>query len=208
MRKSVLVVAAALGAFSLIGGASAASAAAPTPPSYSHGLVGPTSPPSTLETRPGLQAGQLVPASDGSFAFSKSTTTPRTLLGSGEGASSGINAVVSPQWTYAWNFTGDFQASLNSSKFQNVNDAAIHIENVQVSNCTSGYPKIWIQLIRYNFLGVIVWTGANVGFPCGGAYGYSWGAQPTGSYALYFSRSGPAGIDENLKHVTGTAYYG
>lgn len=166
----------------------------------------PVSPPSpgVVEVPPALHVGDKVPSGDGSFSFSRSGVT---TLGARPALAS-VDSIISPQWTYAWNFTADFKASLDSSKFNNVNNAEIKVESVNVTNCTSGYPTINIQLVRVNSVGVVTWHGVNASFPCGGYWNYSWGAQPNAGYQLWFSRSGPTSLDENTKHVTGTAYYG
>lgn len=176
---------------------SAAGASAAIPATDSAPPAGPTVVPSALKV------GDKVPESDGTFTFGGGAAS----LADAASTSLAADGVVSPMYTRTWQFTGDFKASLQSSKFNNSNNGSISIGGVNVTNCTSGYPSINIQLIRVNSLGIITWSGANVNFPCGGSYSYNWGSQPDAGYELYFSRSGPTGIDENTKHVTGTAYY-
>ncbi|WP_213281862.1 hypothetical protein [Cellulomonas hominis] len=152
-----------------------------------------------------LKVGDILPESDGTISVTSGPVGVPV-----NPASASLNAddpIISPLYTRTWAFTGDFKASLQSSKFDNSNNGEIRVGGVNVTNCTSGYGSINIQLIRVNSLNVITWTGSNVNFPCNGSYGYSWGAQPNAGYKLYFSRTGPTGTDENTKHVTGTVYY-
>jgi hypothetical protein len=196
VRKSVGAVAAAVALLLTSAAAAAAAPSTDTPPT-----PGPTVVPSELEV------GDILPESDGTISVTNGLTGA-----SADPASAALNAdadetIISPLYTRTWAFTGDFKASLQSSKFDNSNTGEIRVGGVNVTNCTSGYGSINIQLIRVNTLNVITWTGSNVNFPCNGSYGYSWGSQPNAGYKLYFSRTGPTGTDENTKHVTGTVYY-
>lgn len=125
-------------------------------------------------------------------------TGPRTASGMT------VQDVVSPQARFERWFSGEFQASLSGAKWYH-NGGDIYA-SIDAKNCTSGYPNIRVSLVQTH-AGVI--TGSwPVSWACAGGFlGYNWGSKVNATYHLYFSRTGPPGIDENVKRVEGWVNY-
>lgn len=53
---------------------------------------------------------------------------------------------IAPLFNRTWSFEGDFKASLTSSSFSNTARGDIKVTLREVSNCTSGFSKIYVTL--------------------------------------------------------------
>ena len=103
-------------------------------------------------------------------------------------------------------FDGTFKASLRSKDFSQFSDQKITVK-IKPTNCTSGYPTITVKLYNVTILTNTWQVGATKSVPCNALSTISWSSPGRGGYQLQFDRTGPAGKDENSKHVTGTISY-
>ncbi|MGW6128884.1 hypothetical protein ACWFNE_02530 [Cellulomonas sp. NPDC055163] len=109
-------------------------------------------------------------------------------------------------YTRTWSYSGEFRASLSTSSFNNTAVGEIKI-TVSPGNCTSGFNSIKFKLLKQNSATIFVDYGTQKTVTCNTTATYTYPSAPTGSYKMYFSRSGPTGQDENWKSVSGTVYY-
>lgn len=115
------------------------------------------------------------------------------------------DGMVTPLALASQSFTGDFKASLRSRTFYPNAKGTISAWVVP-TNCTAGYSSITVNIYNVTVVTQVISYGKQT-VPCGSGGYVSWPDCNWGAYQLQFDRIGPAGKDENTKHVTGTIYF-
>lgn len=115
-------------------------------------------------------------------------------------------AAPAQAYTRTWTYVGEFKASLTSSTFNNTAAGEIKI-TVTASNCSSEWPAVTMQLKKQNSATIYGNYGTQKTISCGSMKTFTYPAAPTGTYKMYFARTGPTSYDENWKKVEGTVYY-
>jgi hypothetical protein len=130
---------------------------------------------------------------------------PDVVVQSATSASVSSDLTVSPMAVSTRTYSGDFKASLRSSTIYNGSTGTI-TASVTATNCTAGYGSITVDLYNVTVVTQVISYGKQT-VPCGSTRSVSWTGCNWGSYQLQFDRTGPAGKDENTKHVTGTIWW-